>query len=170
MVLKYIVPFDRFVVDTPLRIDEVHARLKAVTVKRHWFRIFKAVPGTFEGTLRRDGFVLLTSAEGYQLFGFSRMRNAYRPICSGTIEPSPGGSRITVRARLPLFFMIFLAIWLTLFLTSAGGIWLQSGEDARYLAPILIVTSIILVMWLSVIRTFRTMRDRFKTVLEKVLA
>lgn len=170
MVLKYLVPFDRFTVDTPLRIDEVHARLQAVTVKRHWFRLFKAVPGTFEGTLKRDRFTLLTSAEGYQLFGFYHMRNAYRPVCFGTIKPGPGGCRIAVRARLPLFFMVFMATWTMLFLTVALAIWLQSPEDIQYAAAPLMVTAIFLIMWTIAVGVFRFMLHRFKSALEHVLA
>jgi hypothetical protein len=170
MVFEYLAPFDRFEVDTPLRIDEVHARLAAVTVKRHWFRLFSAVPGTFEGTLESDRFVLLTSAEGYQMFGFSRMRNAYRPICAGAIAPSPGGSRITVRARLPLFYLVFLAVWGIGVVAMTGDLYLESGYDADYLIFVAIASAMALAMYGSMTRTFWIMRDRFKRALEQVLS
>jgi hypothetical protein len=100
MILKYLIPWDRQTISCPLTVAEATQRLRAVTVKRHWVRVLAAVPGTFEGTVADDRFTVLTSAEGYKLFGFARMRNIGRPVCGGRLTALPDGCRVVVNFRL----------------------------------------------------------------------
>ena len=112
--LKYFIPFDREMIDSPLAAGEATERLRATTVKRHWVRVLAAVPGTFEGTVEDDCFSVLTSAEGYRLFGFARMRNLGRPVCRGRLSPVPGGCRAAVTFR-PQGVMIAVMTYLFVF-------------------------------------------------------
>jgi hypothetical protein len=99
-----------FIIDSPLGVDEAVARMREVTVKRHWIRFWNAVPGTFEGSISGNRFTVLTSAEGYRAFEWIRSRNLGRPVCSGHITPAPGGSRIRIGTR-PQAAVILLWLW-----------------------------------------------------------
>ncbi len=112
--LKYIIPFDRQVIDSPLDVAEAAGRLRSVTVKRHWVRVLAAVPGTFEGAVADDRFSVLTSAEGYRLFGFARVRNLGRPVCHGRLSPASQGSRVEITLR-PQGLMLAVMAYLFVF-------------------------------------------------------
>ncbi len=168
MFLKYLIPFDRFVVETPLSVEKVHERLATVTVKRSWRHAFRGTPGTFEGTLKPGRFTLLTSAEPWSLSRQQRLRNTHRPVCTGKIESAATGSRIIVSARPPA---VTIAIMAFLILMSAGTIRLMlehAGEvdaAAAFGLPAMFLTFYVL---LGI--PFWRLRRNFKAALERVLA
>ena len=172
--LKYIIPYDRATIDTSLGVVEATGRLQATTVKRHWVRGLAAVPGTFEGavggTLEEGRFCLLTSAEGYKVLGFARIRNLGRPVCSGRISPHAAGCRVDVRMR-PQGFMLAVMAYLFAFGFIMGpmvphDMWTQNHIDPKWVAafPVIFVLNYIIGT-----ATFWVMRKRALEALRKGL-
>ena len=172
--LKYIIPYDRTRIDTSLGVVQATGRLQATTVKRHWVRVLAAVPGTFEGavggTLEEGRFTVLTSAEGYKVLGFARIRNLGRPVCSGRISPHAAGCRVDVRMR-PQGFMIAVMAYLFVFGFVMGPLvpreaWTQNHIDPKWVAafPVIFVLNYIIGT-----AAFWTMRNRAVAALRRAL-
>jgi len=168
--LKYIIPYDRATIDSPLDGQEAAGRLRAASVKRHWVRLLAAVPGTFEGTVDGERFTVLTSAEGYKVLGFARIRNLGRPVCTGRLTPTPGGchARITLR---PQGFMLFVMAYLFVFgfvmvPLVPLDVWTQNHIDPKLVAafPVIFVLNYIIGT-----AAFWTMRKRAIAALRLVL-
>jgi len=169
--LNFVIPWDRQAIDSPLDAADAAQRLQAVTVKRHWVRILAAVPGTFEGAVEDGRFRVLTSAEGYKLFGFARIRNLGRPVCTGRFVPSAAGCRveaafrpqgvvIAVLAYLFVFSMILVPL-------VPPAVWSQNHIDPRIPAafPVVFVLNYAIgtaAFWLMRRRALKALR----TVLE----
>ncbi len=170
MILDHILPSRQFVLDCPFDAAEAAAKLKAVTVKRHWIRFWSGVPGTFEGYVRGNRFSLLTSAEAYQFFGFTRTRNMTRPVCSGRIEPASNGCRVVVRLRPQLGFVL-LMIYIFAFAGFVGWFLYHDGlyRDFDFPFP-LIIFPIVIVLNLAIYLGFTgTMGKRARAALQGVL-
>jgi len=168
--LKYIIPYDRATIDSPLDGQEAAGRLRAASVKRHWVRLLAAVPGTFEGTVDGERFTVLTSAEGYKVLGFARIRNLGRPVCSGRILPHAAGCRVEVRMR-PQGFMLAVMTYLFAFGFIMGplvprDLWTQNHIDPKWVAafPVIFVLNYIIGT-----ATFWVMRKRALEALRKGL-
>ena len=113
-ILKFIIPFDRQTIESPLNLSQATENLSSVTTKRRWINGLVAAPGTFEGMVDEDRFRLLTSAEGYRVFGFARIRNLGRPVCAGRLTPAVEGCRADIKMR-PQALMIAVTAYLFLF-------------------------------------------------------
>lgn len=169
--LRYVIPFDRQVVDSPLSPTEARERLQAVTVKRRWVRVLAAVPGRFEGTIGDDRFSVLTSAEGYRVFGFARVRNLGRPVCTGRLVSAPGGSRADINLRpqgLILAVMAYLFVFGMLMVPLVPAeTWRQNHIDPKLPAafPVIFVLNYIIGT-----AAFWIMRNRALAVFRTVLA
>ena len=166
--LKYIIPFDRQTIDSPLAVDDAVDRLRTVTVKRHWVRGLAAVAGTFEGTVAGDRFSVLTSAEGYRVFGFARVRNLGRPVCYGRVSAAPTGSRIEMTLR-PQALMIAVTTYLFIFgmlmvpLVPAAT-WQQNHIDPKLPAafPVIFVLNYAIgtaAFWVMRKRALKALKD-----------
>ncbi len=168
--LKYIIPFDRQVIASPLDAAEAARRLRAASVKRHWVRVLAAVPGTFEGVVEDQHFCVLTSAEGYKVLGFARIRNLGRPVCSGRLTPASGGCRIRVTFR-PQGFMLAVMAYLFVFgfvmapLVPAAT-WTQNHLDPKWVAAF---PAIFVLNYIIGTAAFWTMRNRALRALRQVL-
>ncbi len=131
--LRYVIPFDRQTIDSPLSVDAAAERLHAATVKRHWIRVLAAVPGTFEGAVTGDRFTVLTSAEGYKVLGLARIRNLGRPVCAGRISQAPDGSRIELTLRpqgLILAVMAYLFVFgMVMVPLVPAAVWMHNHID-----------------------------------------
>lgn len=134
-IFKFIIPADKQRIDSPLDANAAADRLRVVTVKRHWIRVLATVPGTFEGTITGDRFSILTSAEGYKVFGFARIRNLGRPVCAGRLTPLPGGCRVAVTLRpqgLMLAVMAYLFVFAMIMVPLVPAqTWQQNHIDPK---------------------------------------
>ena len=172
--LTYVIPWDRATIDSPLGVVEATGRLQATTVKRHWVRVLAAVPGTFEGaisgTREHARFCVLTSAEGYKVLGFARIRNLGRPVCDGRIAAATGGCRVRVTFR-PQGFMLAVMAYLFVFgfvmapLVPAAT-WTQNHIDTKWVAAF---PAIFVLNYIIGTAAFWTMRNRAIRALREVL-
>lgn len=174
MILKYLIPFDRLTITCRLTTTEVVERLRAVTVKRHWLRLWSAVPGTFEGKVSADRFRLLTSAEGFELFGWARTRNGGRPVCTGRLAPAPGGCRIDLNLRPQAALLLVMAyilafmplvLWLYIF-----GTWKSvDGDESLARVGLMLFPCAFLLNYIIWTRMFWIMRNRALAAFRRVL-
>lgn len=101
--LKYLLPFDRFVIRSPLSAADATAALQAV-VEPKKLRVFDKREKAFEGTIEEGNFDIR------RLIGY---RNSFLPMIRGKVEAVPGGCTVRVTMRLMIAVMVFCAFWLT---------------------------------------------------------
>ncbi|MEZ4440977.1 MAG: hypothetical protein R3B72_17900 [Polyangiaceae bacterium] len=113
---RWLIPFRSYTIDTAFSPTEVANELRRYVAKPDG--IFDQV-GPWRGTVSERGFRFRRTI-GY--------RNSFLPLVSGTIAPTPFGSRLSVRMTMHWWAMIFIASWLgmSLFITVAAGV--RSGS------------------------------------------
>lgn len=97
-----LLPFDHVVIDSPLPLAQAHARLRAATGARRFFRFGRA-PYPFEGEVNGTD-VRIRRAIGYN--------NTYLPRIHGRLEPRAQGSRLAATMSMHPFTIVFSAVWL----------------------------------------------------------
>lgn len=145
---KYLLPFDRFVIECDMEPGEVLGRIEAQTTAMPWFR-WNPSDVPLEGEVHADGFRVSTATEPVSFFDITRTRNFFRPVAVGQIVPEGRFCRIEVHIRPAIVtsashLLLFAALMLTigamqpvdfLFLVlipgvfysvSTGGFWLMT--------------------------------------------
>lgn len=119
MILKYLIPFDSFVIDSPLSAQEARERLAAVMQPKKYLRLFSQDGGELEGVM---------TVHGFRANRIPRGRNSFNAQAIGEIDPAPGGCRIRVHLRMLIFIYAFMTVWLS---GVAGfmGLSLQGLQD-----------------------------------------
>ncbi len=144
--------------------------MAAQTEPRRWLVPFWSQGAKpFEGTVDGTAFRVLTRREPYSFFGFSRTRNAGRPVVVGRFEPAPGGCHVRGHMRLPLFILIFMPVFFTLWMGTFGAaVWNGAfGEDRLVILFPCAIIVFIYTMWTT---TFWQMAGRAKVALTAALA
>jgi hypothetical protein len=153
--LKWLVPWHRFTVDSPLPPRAALERLaREVGSGGNWFG-FGGDGKPFRGNVERDGFQV-TRVIGY--------RNSFLPVVSGTVEPRGSGSRVRVEMRLHGFVMAFLPLFLLLFTSSFAARGQQFvQESALEVAGIVGFVAAIMLggFWFEATRQERMLRAIF---------
>jgi len=103
MILKYLIPFDRFTIDSSLSAQEASRRLQAVMKPKTYFRLFSTDGGELEGVM---------TPRGFRVNRIPRGRNSFNAQVIGEIDPAPGGCRIRVHMRMLVVIYAFMAVWL----------------------------------------------------------
>jgi hypothetical protein len=98
-----LLPWETFVIETPLNKDKVIAELKNNIEPEKVFRRWNQ-PGAkkFEGFLAEDGFEI-TKLINY--------KNSFNPVIRGRVESSGDVTRLTVKLRLPVVVLGFMIVW-----------------------------------------------------------
>lgn len=141
MILKYLIPFDRFVIRSPLSSAAAGEALQAVVEPRKFLRV-GAGSRDFEGEVENGHFKIARQIN---------YRNSFRPVVAGTIEPAPGGSVIRVTLRPSIFVMIFCLVWLN-FVVSVGTSLVQQTSLAELQAnPVVLMPFGMVIFFLVII-------------------
>lgn len=95
-------PFETIVIETPLTKEETISNLTKNIEPEKTFRFNKSDTKDFEGQLRGNEF---------EIKRIISYRNSFLPIITGRVETNGSGTRLTLKIRLHVFVMIFMAIW-----------------------------------------------------------
>jgi hypothetical protein len=126
MMLKYLIPFDRFTIRSPLSAAEAIDAVKGVVEPRK-LRIFGGGEKAFEGEVEPGRFRIATLVSH---------RRSFQLVIAGEMTEAPDGSHISVSMRLTNFLLTFCAISLTLGLFLIGTLLTAYGFNALALVPL----------------------------------
>ena len=115
-----LLPYQRYEVISPKTPDKVRAALRGAVEPRCFLR-FGAGTRPFEGEVEQRTFDLKRTI-GYQ--------NAFLPRIQGTVDATPGGSRISVTMSLHPVVLVFMTAWLGFAAVGCGAL-LVSGLSGR---------------------------------------
>lgn len=127
-----LIPFDRFDVESPLPAEELSSRLAGSVEPKRWLRSGRG-ERPFEGTVEDEGRFRIQRVIGY--------RNSFLPTLAGTVERTPGGSRIRGTMTMSPLVGIFIVIWLLGVLFFASPFLIAPREaaaspDPLWVAPV----------------------------------
>jgi hypothetical protein len=123
MIFKYLIPFDRFVIHSPMSPTDALQALRSVVEPGKFLRFSTAGAKAFQGTVDVSGF-RITRIIGY--------RNSFLPVIVGTVTPAPGGSLVRIHMRMIVFVMLFCCVWLTGVVSIGGNlIWRTSWAQVQ---------------------------------------
>ncbi len=103
MVLQKILPYDRYVLNTQLSVEDVMNKINGIIEPYNVFR-------------RSSGKQYMGTVTGYS-FKIRRAinyRNSFLPMIKGTISANAGQTEVAIRMRPSIFSLIFMCIWLGL--------------------------------------------------------
>ena len=134
--LRYLAPFDRFVILSDLAPETVQDRLATAVERKDYTRtLFTPVRTPFEGWVDEDGF---------KVNRVTRYNNASHPIARGRLRAAHDGTCIEVSVRQPWTTLVFNALWFVLF---AGllitGVMLMSTRAAAVLIVVPLLTIVL---------------------------
>ncbi len=119
MFFKYLIPFDRSVIDSPLTPEDA---AEAILIETDLVRLVGfSVSGlhAFRGDVSGSRFRIRRILDGTE-------RNAFIPIVIGRIEPAGDGSRIHIHMR-PMWFIVFVMLaWIVFIIPDVRGVVLWS--------------------------------------------
>ena len=127
--LRYLLPFDRFVLESGATTAELAARLSArVSTKSIWS--FSKPKEPFRGRV---------SEESFSLHPVIDYRNSFKPVVLGRFKAVGGGARIVVSQRPALLALGFMSIWFAavIFINSAIMLSSTQGEFVWFGAAML---------------------------------
>ena len=96
-----LIPFDRFVIESPLAPGRAAAELASNVEPKRWIR-FRRGPSAFEGEVTETDFRIS------RMIGYN---NAFLPQIHGGFERSPHGTRVSGTMRLHPLVLVFIAVW-----------------------------------------------------------
>ncbi|HEX8362118.1 MAG TPA: hypothetical protein VF613_18510 [Longimicrobium sp.] len=97
-----LVPFEEFVIDSPLAPERAAAELGRHVVPRRRFGFGRGA-AWFEGEVTTSDFQIRRMI-GYQ--------NAFLPQIQGSFERSMGGTRVSGTMRVRPFVVVFVGVWM----------------------------------------------------------
>jgi hypothetical protein len=112
----WLYPLRRFTIETPLTPAETLARLRGATEPRRWLRLSR-------DHLAFQGEVTNNSLEASRIIHY---RNSFLPQISATVEPAPGGARLTGTMKLHPAVLVFILVWLGFVAVGAVSILAHS--------------------------------------------
>lgn len=127
MILKYLFPFERFVIRSPLSgEDAVVVLQKHVGPRKLW-------PSTNDG----NDFQGVVEGEGFRITRVIRYRNSFLPVVVGRLERAPGGCVMHIHMRMHFAVMAFSAVWVSFLVPVLIGFVVRSerGFDVDTLMP-----------------------------------
>jgi len=122
----WILPYERFIIESPLTVDEVVHRLRNGVAPAKFS--LRRSPQPFRGSVHGDRFVI---HRVNRVIGF---RNSFRPQVVGRVMPGRSGSTIEVTMTLHPVVTVFMAVWLTIAAVGFVGFgiaFLRSTAFAR---------------------------------------
>jgi hypothetical protein len=125
--LTALIPFRRFMIESPLPLATAHARLAAAIEPKRWLR-FGGGERPFEGRIDE------TSFEIWRIIGYE---NSSRPGIRGTLVPAGNGTTVEGSMTLSLFTRVFAIIWFGGVLVGCVGALFAVATGAR--DPLLII-------------------------------
>ena len=117
--LRYLVPYERFSLDSAETPAALAGRLRAQT----------STGSAWSLSAPKEPYRGQVSEEGFRLQPVIRYRNSFLPVIIGRFEPTGGGARIDVRQRPVWFVLGFMTIWLAGVLLIGGAAVFASPES-----------------------------------------
>jgi hypothetical protein len=102
MKIKTFIPYDSFIMRTPLSRQEVAKRLKTHTEERKSFRLAQVHSESFEGEVDDSSFSINRIAH---------FNKSIYPVVEGDIESTTLGTAIKIKIYPNLFSILFAAVW-----------------------------------------------------------
>ncbi|MBW8879966.1 MAG: hypothetical protein JF615_00695 [Asticcacaulis sp.] len=161
MVLKYLIPFDRVTIDSPLSLQEARSRL-AASLEPKQFRFFYSGTKELEGTMTPHGFRVSRILRG---------RNSFNAQAIGEIDPAPRGSRIRVHLRMPIFVIIFCLAWMSFplgLVAVINGRFLEPLHDSTFQPAALLPLGMVAFMVLITNLGFWSSATKLKSDLRRI--
>lgn len=135
-----LIPFDRFVIESPLAPARAAAELASNVEPRQWIR-FRRGASAFEGEVWETDFRIS------RMIGYN---NAFLPRIHGGFERSPHGTRVSGTMRLHPFVLVFIAVWSGMAILIGFSNMAQGPLTPLALAPV----GMIAFMWALVCGAF----------------
>jgi hypothetical protein len=99
-----LLPYHAFELHSPLRLTEALQALAAHVEPVKWMRL---TPQTGDG----DRFQGEIAGDRFRLQRIIGYRNSFLPVVTGAATADGRGARIAIRMGLPVFVLIFIAVW-----------------------------------------------------------
>ena len=122
-----LLPYRRFIIETPHAPEQVRARLKGAIAARWTFGFSKPeqpLVGDFDGT-------------SFDVTRYVRERNSFRPRIRGRIEPAGSGTRLSGTLQLHDLVVVFIGC----FMLAAGSVFLSGAArsvSSRHVDPMML--------------------------------
>jgi hypothetical protein len=122
----WLFPYRRFSIETSFTPAEVVERLRGAVEPERWLR-WSRPQAPFEGIVGTNWF---------EVTRIIHYRNSFLPTISGSIDPTPRGSRLSGDMRINPWVLAFMIFWIVVVGIGGVGLLHQSGFDVALLAPL----------------------------------
>jgi len=132
-----LLPYEKFEIVVAEPLSQAREQLLSnVGPKRFWANFSSPVEHDFRGDIGSTSFKIWRNIH---------YRNSFLPILHGSFEALPGGTRISVRMRLHLFVIAFLAVWIGTSISfalpfTAVSFWAEIGQTGVMVGAALLMT------------------------------
>jgi hypothetical protein len=132
-----LLPYEKFEIVVADPLPQARERmLSKVGPKRFWANFSSPVEHDFRGDIDETSFKIWRNIH---------YRNSFLPILHGSFEQLPEGTRISVRMRLHLFVIAFLAVWIGTAILFAlpfttVAFWAEIGQAGIMVSAALLMT------------------------------
>ncbi len=156
-----LLPYRKFVFESPLSIEEMIRRLTLEVANRHYgWQWSERRTEKFEGTV---------SADGFRISRIIRYRNSFLPVIDGRIRPLVKGVRVEVTMRLHIAVLIFSVVWLSFVGLGAAGVASQLLTTGKAEVWMLIPCGMMLFYYLMVTIGFGVEAHKASKLLRVIL-
>ena len=138
-----LLPFRRFVIETPLPSPEVEARLRDA-VEPPAFRLRKP-ERPFTGHVHGRTFDVMRSVHG---------RNSARPRIRGTVEPAGRGTRLTGTMQTHGIVLLLLGVVVFTVGSAFVSLAIEALRSGTFLFPVLIPLGLVVALPIGMIAAF----------------
>jgi hypothetical protein len=172
MLLKNVLPIEKYVLTTNLSVDEVLKRIADNIQHRQEFNF---------STLSRNYSKPYTGEINGTSFSMTRninYRNSFLPIIKGHIMPCFGQTQVNIKMRPTIFALIFISFWLGIVTLFCIGLLLvgllrfrqilQTGFSLGFLIPFAMFVFGCVLLYFSFNRESKISKDFLATLLQSI--